>query len=38
MLIIILDHSKNIKRLLNGTESKINKAELEKNNIKNEKK
>ena len=37
MIIIIIDHAKNIKRLLNGTESKINKTELEKNNIKNEK-
>lgn len=37
MIIIIIDHTKNIKRLLNGTESKINKTELEKNNIKNEK-
>lgn len=37
MIIIVIDHAKNIKRLLNGTESKINKTELEKNNIKNEK-
>lgn len=32
-LIIILDHSKNIKRLVTGTESKITKSELEKNKI-----
>ena len=38
MLIIIFDHSKNIKRLINGTESKIDKSSLEKSKIKIEKK
>lgn len=38
MLIIILDHAKNIKRLFKGTESRITKDELEKNNITKEKK
>ena len=38
MIIILFDHSKNIKRLLKGTESKITKHELEKNNIVKEKK
>ncbi len=37
MIIIFIDHGKNIKRLINGTESRINKTELEKNNIKNKK-
>ena len=33
MIIIFLDHLQNIKRLIKGTESKITKKELEKNNI-----